>query len=224
MKKKIIFDFNGTMIFDTPLHYRAWDNFMPPLIGRPLTREELDRYIIGQANADIFRRYLGSDTAPERIAQLTYEKEAEYRRQCLLDPATFRLVDGLTEFLDYLKAEGFSLTIATGSPIENLTFYLEQFNLRRWFMAEDIIYDDGTYPGKPAPDIYLLTMARLGVTPADCIVFEDSLGGVTSAHAAGIETIIALSESGDERFYDSVGGVTRVIRDYRDFRSLPLEG
>ncbi|MBQ3126729.1 MAG: HAD family hydrolase [Clostridia bacterium] len=223
MKKNVIFDFNGTMIFDTPLHTRAWHNYMPAVIGRYLTQEELDRYVIGQINNDIFRRFLGADISQEEIDRHAYDKEAEYRRQCLLAPDIFHLVDGLEEFLDYLKAEGYSMTIATGSPLENLNLYLDHFNLRRWFSAEDIIYDDGTYPGKPAPDIYLLTMERLGVKPEDCVVFEDSLGGVTAAHAAGIPTIIALNEAGDERFYDRVGGVTRVIRNYRDFRDLPLE-
>jgi len=196
---------------------------MPAVIGRHLTQEELDRYVIGQINCDIFRRFLGADATQADINFHSYAKEAEYRRLCLTTPEIFHLVDGLEEFLDYLKAEGYSMTIATGSPLENLNLYLEHFNLRRWFSADDIIYDDGTYPGKPAPDIYLLTMKRLGVTPEDCIVFEDSLGGVTSAKAAGISTIIALNEAGDEHFYDRVGGVTKVIRNYRDFRSLPLE-
>lgn len=223
MKKTIIFDFNGTLIFDTPLHARAWDVFMPPLLGRRLTQEELDRYVIGQPNDMIFRRFLGEDISPDRIARLSYDKEAEYRRQCVADPATFHLVDGAVEFLDYLKDEGYTMTIATGSQWENLAFYLEQFGLARWFSPDDIIYDDGTYPGKPAPDIYRLTMERLGVKPADCIVFEDSLSGVESAHAAGIDTVIALRPDGDAHFYDRVGGVTRVMRDFMGYRTLALD-
>lgn len=223
MKKTIIFDFNGTMLFDTHLHSRAWELYSPGIIGRKLTQEELDTFVIGQPNDLTFRRLLGEDTSPEEIARHTYDKEATYRRLCLADPDSFHLVDGLEEFLDYLKAEGHAMTIATGSPLENLQMYLEHFRLARWFSPDDIIYDDGTYPGKPSPDIYLLTMARLGVKPEDCIIFEDSLTGVKAARAAGVETIIALRPDGDEHFYDSVGGVTRVIRDFRNFRDLPLE-
>lgn len=223
MKKTILFDFNGTMLFDTPLHTRAWHNYMPSVLGRHLTQEELDRYVIGQINCDIFRRFLGTDVPQEEIDRHDHAKESEYRRLCLETPEIFHLVDGLEEFLDYLKAEGYSMTIATGSPIDNLNLYLEHFNLRRWFSADDIVYDNGTFPGKPAPDIYLLTMQKLGVKPEDCIVFEDSLGGVTAAHAAGLHNIIALHETADEHFYDCVGGVTKVIRNYRDFRSLPLD-
>ena len=219
MKKAIIFDFNGTMFFDTVMHYRAWHNFMPARLGRELSRDELDHHVIGQANIDIFRRYFG-DISLERIEELILEKEAEYRRQCLLDPEHFHLVDGLEDFLEYLKAEKIPMTIATGSPLVNLNFYMEHFHLERWFSAEQIIYDDGTYPGKPAPDIYLLTMERLGVLPEECIVFEDSLGGVRAAHAAGIHHIIALHETENADFYAEVGGVTKVIRNYRNFWEL----
>ncbi len=217
--KAIIFDFNGTMLFDTEMHYRAWHVFMPKRLGRDVSREELDRNVIGQANVDIFHRYFG-DISPERIEKLTMEKEAEYRRQCLLDPDRFHLVEGLEEFLDTLKAKQIPMTIATGSPLVNLNFYMEHFHLDRWFSPAQIIYDDGTYPGKPAPDIYLLTMERLGVTPEDCIVFEDSLGGVRSAHAAGIHHIIALNETEGDAFYAEAGGVTRIIRSFRDAQTV----
>ena len=216
-KKTLIFDFNGTMFFDTEMHYRAWDEFMPRRLGRRLPREELDRNVIGQANIDIFRRYFG-DISPEQIEKLTQEKEAEYRRQCLLDPDRFHLVDGLVEFLDKLKIEGFTMTIATGSPLVNLNFYMEHFRLDRWFSPARIIYDDGTYPGKPAPDIYLLTMERLGVKPEECIIFEDSLGGVRAAHAAGVHHIIALNETEGDAFYAEAGGVTQILRSFRGAR------
>lgn len=217
-QKVLIFDFNGTMLFDTEMHYRAWHEFMPRHLGRKLPQEELDRNIIGQANMDIFRRYFG-DISPEHIEELSMEKEAEYRQQCLLAPDRFHLVEGLVEFLDELKAEGYTMTIATGSPLVNLNFYMEHFHLNRWFSPAQIIYDDGTYPGKPAPDIYLLTMERLGVAPVDCVVFEDSLGGVRAAHAAGIHHIIALNETEGEAFYAEAGGVTRIIRSFRDARN-----
>lgn len=222
MKKTIIFDFNGTMIFDTELHKRAWHAFMPPLIGRRLTEEEFDRNIIGQINAEIFRRYLGDDLTPARLEELANGKEAEYRRQCLLDPSLFRLVDGLPEFLDDLRDGGCTMVIATGSPLCNVEFFREQFALDRWFGAKDIIYDDGSYPGKPDPAIYHKTMAELGVRPQDCVIFEDSLAGVLAAHRAGVECVFALSPTVGADFYAEVGGVTAVLRDYRGYRDFPI--
>ncbi len=221
MKKTLIFDFNGTMLLDTPLHKRAYAEFLSARIGRPIEEAEFDRHIIGRDNATILRHYFGPLTTAQVFA-LAEEKEAEYRRQCLLSPEIFHLTDGLEEFLDYLTAEGFRMTIATGAPRENLDFYLSHLGIARWFDPALIVYDDGSYPGKPEPDIYRLAMQRLGASPEACIVFEDSLPGVMSAHAAGIETVIAVSESDDPSRYASVGGVTRIIADFRAYRTFPL--
>jgi len=46
---------------------------------------------------------------------------------------------------------------------------------------------------KPAPDIYLLAAERLGVSPADCVVIEDSNNGVVSAVAAGMKCVVTVS-------------------------------
>lgn len=211
-KKTLIFDFNGTMFFDTEMHYRAWDEFMPRRLGRRLPREELDRNIIGQANVDIFRRYFG-DISPEQIEELTMEKEAEYRRQCLLDPDRFHLVEGLVEFLDELKAEGFTMTIATGSPLVNLNFYMEHFRLDRWFSAAQIIYDDGTYPGKPAPDIYRLAAKKIGLDPSECLVFEDGTSGIRAANAANAGAVVVVYQ---EKYQSPLTEQTKVDRVFHD--------
>lgn len=48
--------------------------------------------------------------------------------------------------------------------------------------------------GKPAPDGYLLAANKLGIDPADCLVFEDSTNGTRSALSAGMKVIVALPE------------------------------
>jgi beta-phosphoglucomutase-like phosphatase (HAD superfamily) len=42
---------------------------------------------------------------------------------------------------------------------------------------------------KPAPDLFLAAAARLGVPPAECVVFEDSPNGIRAAHAAGMRVV-----------------------------------
>ena len=80
--KGVIFDFNGTMIFDTDIHRSVWLEYMPKLTGRPITVDEIDHNMIGVDNANIFRKYLGADLPMERIDQLAYDKEAAYREKC----------------------------------------------------------------------------------------------------------------------------------------------
>ncbi|MDY4898156.1 MAG: HAD family hydrolase [Eubacteriales bacterium] len=211
----VIFDFNGTMIFDSPIHRAVWHDFIPEHTGQTITDEQVDRTMLGRDNAHILRQYFGniSDAEVERLA---YEKEAEYRRRCLQDPVHFRLVDGLVPFLDYLKQIKMPMTIATGSEILNVKFFFEQFDLGKWFDFEKVVYDDGTFPGKPFPDIYRLATSRLGLDPAVCLVFEDSFSGIRAAHDAGIGHIVALSQLSPAPDYKCSGGVDAAVNDFTD--------
>ncbi len=217
-KKAIIFDFNGTMIFDSDIHRQVWYEFIPQYTSKKVTHEEIRDYILGRDNASILRRYFGEMLTDEEIKRLTYEKEATYRRLCLADKKRFRFVDGLEDFLNYLKTDNIPMTIATGSEIVNLKFFFEQFNLSRWFNFENVIFDDGSFPGKPAPDIYLKAAAALGVNPGDCLVFEDALSGVLAAHNAGIGHIVAISESDGAAFYASAGGVDLAACNFIEYK------
>ncbi|MGI6167074.1 MAG: HAD family hydrolase [Eubacteriales bacterium] len=224
MIKAIIFDFNGTMIFDSEFHRRVWFEFIPRHTGRRVTYEEIDKNMLGRDNASILRKYFGEHLSDREIGELTQEKEAAYRRLCLANKERFKLVDGVVEFLDYLKETGMPTTIATGSEISNLKFYYEHFELWRWFDFDRIVYDDGSFPGKPAPDIYLRAAAALKADPADCLVFEDAHSGVLAAHNAGIGYIVAVSETEDASLFDSAGGVDLVTKNFLGFtRFLELK-
>ena len=190
--KAVIFDFNGTLFADSDKHRLGWKRFLSRY-GRDVDDEELRTHYLGRTNPYILRRVFGDDLAPELIASRTLEKEAAYRECCLEDPESFHLIAGATAFLDHLKAEGVDFTIATGSEYSNVDFYFDKFELGRWFDRSRVVLDDGTFPGKPAPDGYLRAAKVLGRDPADCVVFEDSLSGVRAAAAAGIGKIVAIT-------------------------------
>ena len=148
------------------------------------------------------------DKLPELIAARTLEKEATYRECCLEDPEHFHLIAGAERFLDFLKAEGVDFTIATGSEYSNVDFYFEKFGLGKWFDRSRVVLDDGTFPGKPAPDGYLRAAKVLGRDPADCVVFEDSISGVRASHAAGVgQTVAITTEVSAERLLSYPGVV-----------------
>lgn len=219
--KAVLFDFNGTMLYDTPIHEAVWLDFIPTRGGRLGSREEYCRHLFGCTNRHILTHYLPGLSEAD-IARLSYEKEAEYRRRCVADDQVFHLVDGLPVFLDALKARNVPMTIATGSEFENVDFYFKspKLGLTRWFRFDQVVYDDGTLPGKPAPDIYRKAAEKIGFDCRDCAVFEDSYAGVAAARAAGAKYVIALGGSQKETF-DGVGGVDMSVSDFRDFASFP---
>lgn len=146
------------------------------------------------------------------------EKEACYRELCLKDPAHLHLAPGAEDFLDAMKAAGVKGTIATSSDRENVNFYFEQFGLERWFEFEKCVYEDGSFRGKPFPDIYLLAAERLSLAPGDCFVFEDAVSGIQSGVAAGARGVVAVASSAPKERLADVEGVTCAIRDYRELK------
>ena len=90
----------------------------------------------------------------KKFKKLGEEKESMYRNMCLKDEKMFKLVKGLSEFLDKLKEAGIPITIATGAPVSNVKFYFEHLNLGKWFDINKVVYTDGSFKGKPEPDIF----------------------------------------------------------------------
>ncbi len=190
--KGIIFDFNGTLYWDSAKHKQAWREYSKKLRGTPFSDEEMLKYMFGRTNEQIITYAISKKPTPQMVKELGEEKEAVYRQMCLNDPENFHLAEGAEEFLDYLKAHNIPRTIATMSDKTNLDFYIEHFKLDKWFDIDKIVYSNGIIPGKPAPDIYEIAAKNLELSPADCIVVEDAISGIDSAKAAGIGKIIAI--------------------------------
>ena len=207
-----IFDFNGTLLFDTPAHADAWRAFLLEE-GVAVTDADIQKHIQGRPNPDILRHFLGELTDQE-ILTCSKRKEEKYRAVCLQKNDWFRLVDGVPEMFDRLQAEGVPFTIATSSQWDNVSFYFEHLGLDRWFTPETLVFDDGKMRGKPAPDIYLRAMALIGCRPDECAVFEDSLSGIQAGRAAGAGWIIAVDSDLDREKLLRVEGVSRVISNF----------
>ncbi len=192
----LLFDFNGTMLFDSDFHIeafmRCYERYGLPCI----TREQMVASMFGLPNSEIFRKHFKSDFTSEELDEFESFKEEQYRQICLQHPERFKLCDGLVELLDYLKQNGIPYCIATGSPYKNVKFYFDHLELGRWFTMDNIVYTTGEFAGKPAPDIYNLAAARLGLSPEECAIFEDGTSGLLAARASGAARVIAVWEEG----------------------------
>ena len=218
--KGIIFDFNGTLFNDTKLHEIAWIEYSAKLRGTPFNDYELEHYMFGRSNNEIIEYAIGRKPTPEEVDKYAWEKEECYRQLVLKNPECIKLVNGAEEVLDYVKENNIPSTIATGSEINNVKFFIEIFKLDKWFDTSKIIYDDGKRLGKPHPDIYLEALKLLNLKPEETLVFEDSYSGICAANAAGIGTIIALNEKPET--FKHKDKVSKVIKDFTevDIKSL----
>ena len=203
----VIFDFNGTMFLDSPLHEQAWIDMAKKLRTEPLGIEEFYANLQGRTNLQIITYLLGRQPSADELESITEEKELLYRTRCKAPSGLHTLAPGVENFLNRLKPTGVPFTIATGSYLPNVQFYFSHLHLEKWFRFDDVIYDDGTYPGKPSPDIFLKAAAKIGVEPADCLVFEDSYAGIRSAVAAKIGRIVTVEATLDAAKVAQIGSV-----------------
>ena len=215
--KGIIFDFNGTLFWDSQLHYDAWRDFSKILRGTSFTDEEMRDKMFGHTNADIIEYAIGRKPSPDMVEKYGKEKESLYRQRCLNEPEIFKLAPGAIELLDYLKSNGIPMTIATMSEWDNVEFYIKEFHLEKWFDIDKIVYSDGTIPGKPAPDIFLIAAGKIGLKPEECIVIEDAIAGIEAAKSAGIGKIIAIASLEPDEFYQNMNGVSKIIHNFNEF-------
>lgn len=214
--KGIIFDFNGTLFFDSEKHLEAWREYSKKLRGTAFTDDEMRKYMFGRTNEDIIAYAIGKKPEPEMVEELAREKEAVYRDMCRDDAENTVLAPGAVELLDFLKANNIPMTIATMSEKDNVDFYIEEFTLAKWFNIDKIVYSDGTLPGKPAPDIYLKAAKNLGLKPEECIVVEDAISGIDAAHSANIGKIIAIASMESIDLYKNIPAVSQIIKNFNE--------
>ncbi|MDE6005122.1 MAG: HAD family phosphatase, partial [Oscillospiraceae bacterium] len=204
-----------TMIFDKDFHDKAWKLFLESSINRKISDFEFHKYIYGRTAQSILSYFFNKKMSGLESIAIEEQKEKIYRKLCL-QSQEFHLADGLPEFLDFLKNNNIPVTIATASALRNMQFFFENLNLNQWFSLDNIIYNDGSFNGKPEPDIYLRAFNLLKLHPSECIVFEDSESGILSAKCAGAGKIIGVSSMLDKKTLIKIGA-TQVIENYLEF-------
>jgi HAD superfamily hydrolase (TIGR01509 family) len=218
----IIFDFNGVLWWDQALQELAWRQFAEQEMGITLTSEVMAVQVHGRNIQHTLEYLTGSSLEDDRLKQLSDQKETIYRDLCQAQGDEFKLSPGAVGLLDALAARGIPRTIATASGKENIDFFFESLHLDRWFDRQCTVYDDGSRPGKPAPDIYLMAAQNLRLVPSAGVVVEDSLSGIQSAQAAGIGYIIALGPVDEHDFLSGLDGVDQVVENLARIRMRRL--
>jgi beta-phosphoglucomutase len=177
----VIFDLNGTLVDDIGYHYEAWRELAASL-GRPLD-DATFQSLNGLKNEDIFPRLLGRPVSRDELERLSTQKEERYRALFRPHMAPLR---GAEELMARLRASGVRLALASSAPPGNRDMVLDGL---RWRALFDAIVEAEHLPGKPAPDVFLEAARRLGLSPAECLVFEDAVNGVRAAVAAGMAVV-----------------------------------
>ena len=182
-----VFDMDGVLADNSDFHVQSWTEYSRQY-GRELSVDDIKRRL-GFNNREYMRFVLEREPTEAEVSKSTVEKEALYRkiyRQHLVAPP------GLIALLDAAKQAGIVCGVATSAPEENVRFVLDGLNIRHYF--KEIVDSSHVKHCKPDPEIYVLAAKRLGVAPAQCVVFEDAIAGVQAGNAAGMR-VIAITTS-----------------------------
>ena len=214
--KAVIFDMDGVLVDTNPHHRTAWREYYQRN-GKTLSDADFVQHVSGKHNADIVAHlFAGQTLTPEEVHRLSHDKEALFREIYQPDITP---VAGLVPFLKSLKEAGLKLAVATSAPVENLDFVMDALNIRSYFDA--LLNESMVSHPKPDPEIYEKAMEMLGVEPADCVIFEDSMTGIQAAKASGATVIgMATTQTPDELY----PFVDDVAHDFTDITLDRLQG
>jgi len=129
-----------------------------------------------------------------------------------------RALPGVCDALRACAAMGWRVALASNSPGVLCRLVLAELGIASAF--DVVLSVDDVARGKPDPEIYLLAARRLGFAPRDCLVFEDSPGGVRAARAAGMNVIAIApapqSFAADAPPHLTLGSLTGFARTHAD--------
>lgn len=205
----VIFDLDGVLIDSEPLHAEAKRRTFEAL-GLDVPDEAVTGFR-GQTDEAVLAEVLRRHGRPGvRLHALIAAKNAAY--ESLLE--RLDLIHGAAEFVTLLAGLGMRLALATSATRRNQELAFARFGLSTWF---EIVTTAADVPHpKPHPDPYTVTTTLLGLSPARCLVIEDSINGVLSARAAGcpVAAITTSFSSADLQ----QAGADLVVPGYADLR------
>ena len=155
---------------------------------------------------------------PERIRELHGIKTNHYTG--LLDRGQIPLRPGIERVIEQARRHGVRLAIAsTTTPINVTTLLANSFGEEAVGWFEVIAAGDDVRLKKPAPDIYFLILEKMGLSADACLAFEDSQSGLRAARAAGIRTVVTVTEY--TRWQDL--GSAELVVDHLGETKLPFQ-
>jgi HAD superfamily hydrolase (TIGR01509 family) len=177
-----VFDLDGLM-FNTENVFDIAGNELLNRRSLKMT-DEIRNSMLGRRAPEAFRNMLDMTGLDESIGALIVESQEIFMG--LLDEH-LQPMPGLFDLLNHIKSIPLPMAVATSSHREYVEDLLGRYEIRSNFKTT--CTQEDVDRGKPEPDVYLLAAERLGISPTEMIVFEDSEAGTKAAAAAGAITI-----------------------------------
>jgi HAD superfamily hydrolase (TIGR01509 family) len=205
----VVFDLDGTLIDTNEAHAQSWVRSFEKH-GYKMFADRV-RPEMGKGGDNLVPDVLGDDAEARDGKRLRDTTREEYLK--IAKEQHFRVFDGVEELLAELKRRGLRIALATSSSNDDLdaTFKSAGVDLRPRFDA--VITKSDVESSKPAPDVVLAAVRKLGLSPAQCAMVGDTPFDALSAKRAGVITLGVLSGAMHDERQLRAAGARRVWRD-----------
>ena len=195
MLKAVLFDFNGVIINDEPIHQELINEI---LLGENLLPlgSEFAELCLGRSDRVCLRNVLtrrGRQVTEDYLTKLINKKASLYRER-IGKLEKLPIYEEIYSFLERVKARELQIGLVTGAIRSEVESILQQAALGDYFSV--IVTGDEISTSKPQPDGYLLAVERfnrwnfnLQLQPWECLVIEDTFAGCEAAKRAGMQVV-----------------------------------
>lgn len=193
MLRAVIFDFNGILVDDEPIHLELFQKVLLEE-GIAISKEDYYARYLGMDDRGCFQAAYhehGRKIDDSSLAELIRRKACYYRETI---EKKMNVFPGVKELVPALSSR-FPLAIASGALRSEIEMILQSFGLNKHFKA--IVSAEDVSEGKPNPEIFIKALNLLNrqqgdarsLLPAECLVVEDSKEGILGAQRAGIKCL-----------------------------------
>jgi HAD superfamily hydrolase (TIGR01509 family) len=207
MLRAVIFDFNGIIVDDEPIHFQLFQRVFAEE-GIELTKEAYYSRYLGFDDRGAFTtgyREHGRQLNNAKLNELIERKAGYYQQAIRNHVAIFPGVNALVAKL----AQQLPLAVASGALRSEIETILTTAGLLGYFQS--IISAEDVAQGKPEPEIFLKALAALNsqraggvsIDAAECLVIEDSKEGLKGAHRAGMKCLAVTNSHPAELLGDA---------------------
>ncbi len=207
MIKACIFDLDGVIVDTAKYHFLAWKRLASEL-GVNLTEHDNEK-LKGVSRMQSLQIIL--DMAKTQLSEAKKNALAERKNDWFVDFIEAMKPDevfpGVVKLITDMRSKGLKVALASSS--KNAPRVIELLGIGHLF---DVIVDGSMIlDTKPDPEIFLLSAQKLGVKPANCVVFEDAEAGVEAAIRAGMKCVGIGSPK-------NLGNANKVLANTADFK------
>jgi HAD superfamily hydrolase (TIGR01509 family) len=193
--KAVLFDFNGVIINDEPLHRELINEI---LIAENLrfNPAEYQQFCLGRSDRACLGDLLanrGRIVSDSYLTQLISRKAQAYAQK-LESVEKLPIYPGLDDLIFKIRAAQVKIAVVSGALRSEVELVLNRAKLAQYFSA--IVGGDDITASKPEPEGYLLAVERLNhqypslnLKPSECLAIEDTLVGIQAAKRAGVKVV-----------------------------------